>query len=181
MRRWLGLSILACAACVTDAEPYPVAAVANLAPMGAEITGPIEVLGVVRTPPNSYQRTLAAYRVHLPDLAPRRVRIFQMTVCDMDAVPVGRDGMKHLIELADLQEIRRVGDQTHFFAPGIDVAGRRVDVDVGTVQAAISTNGPDASGYVIGQIAVVQELDHADGTPGAWLACGGFTVSEGAR
>jgi hypothetical protein len=174
------LAVLACTGCATDSEPYPVAAVANLEPIAARITGPIEVIGVLHAPSDSSARTLAAYRVRLPDLVPRRVRIFQMNVCDMDTAPVGPDGTRQLIEVADLQEIRRVGVETHFFAPAINLQGRRVDVDVGTAQAQISTSGPDAFGYVFGLIAVVQELDHEDGTPGAWLACGRFIEAPGA-
>ena len=170
MRQALLAWIMTVAGCVTDSEPYPVAAVANLEPLGSEITGPIEVIG---PPSAASQRTLTAQHVRLPDGEPRRVRIFELDVCDSSAAPA--------IAYADLQEIRRVGDQTHFFALDLTVEGRRVDVDTRTVMAYVSTDPADPQGYVIGKIAVVQELDHDDGTPGRWLACGAFAVTGAAR
>jgi hypothetical protein len=180
VKQSLVLAILTCSGCVTDSEPYPVAAVANLAAIGSEVTGPIEVLGV---PSMAYERTLGAYHVHLPDQGPRRVMIFDIDVCDRDAAlaPVGRGGAPHR-PLADLQEIQRVRDETHFFARGINVEGRRVDIDTVTIQvpAPIVRDNPDNPfGSFVGKIAVVQELDHEDGSPGPWLACGVF-VDTGA-
>jgi hypothetical protein len=175
------LSVLAFAGCVTDSEPYPVTAVANLAPMGSEaaaqIEGPIEILG---TPSHDFsQRTLAAYRVHLPDAAPRRVRIYNLDVCDPNAPPPPDTGpVPEQLVIADLQQIRRVGDEAHFFMPGVRVAGRRLDIDTQTVRAELSTTPDIELNYVIGKIAVVQALDRDDGTPGGWLACGVFAEAS---
>jgi hypothetical protein len=60
------------------------------------------------------------------------------------------------------------------------VKGRRIDIDTGTIQGYIDS-GNDGSGNGSGAIAVVQELDHDDGTQGDWLACAPFVDLKVAR
>jgi len=159
--------LIACAGCMTASEPYPVVAVAALTGGASGITGSLEILGANSGKSNATEfdrRTLAAYRVRLPDSAPRRVRLYDARACD---------ATEPLELLADLQLIRRVGDETHFFAQSVLVRGERLDVDTETAQAFVSLV-PDTPSYVIGKIAVVQALDRDDGSPGAWLACGAF-------
>lgn len=164
---------LALGACAPAAEPYPVIAAAELTAIAQDgsITGPIEILGsnVDGDETTDFQlRTLAAYHVHLPDAAPRHAVIYHATSCE---VPDTRPFV-----FADLQTIRTVGNETHFFASGILVDGRRIDVDTETVQAELSTD-PATGLDVLGKIAVVQAPD-VDGAPGAWLACGVFTAVD---
>jgi hypothetical protein len=162
---------LALGACAPAAEPYPVIAAAELTPIAEDITGPIEILGsnVDGDETTDFElRTLAAYHVRLPDAAPRHAVIYHATSCD---VPDTRPFV-----FADLQTIRTVGNETHFFADDILVNGRRIDVDTETVQAELSTH-PGADLDVLGKIAVVQAPD-VDGDPGAWLACGAFTAVQ---
>jgi hypothetical protein len=162
---------LALGACAPATEPYPVIAAAELSPIAEDITGPIEILGsnVEGDETTDFElRTLAAYHVHLPDAAPRHAVIYHAASCELpDTRP---------FVFADLQTIRRVGDETHFFADDILVNGRRIAVDTQTVQAEVSTN-PETGLYVLGKIAVVQAPD-VDGVPGAWLACGVFTAVD---
>jgi hypothetical protein len=166
-RRLVVLVVLVALTGCLPGDPYPVVAVADLRPLGARITGPVEVLGTSSPIPERdiASRTLAAYRVDLPDLAPRRARIYDAPGCDE---PVGEP---HIV--ADLQQIRRVGEEAHFFVLDIPVGDRELVVDTGTIAAAISMD-PTRDNYVIGKIAVVQALDREDGTPGEWLACGVF-------
>jgi hypothetical protein len=162
---------LALGACAPAAEPYPVISAAELTAIAQDITGPIEILGsnVDGDETTDFQlRTLAAYRVHLPDAAPRHAVIYHATSCE---VPDTRPFV-----FADLQTIRTVGNETHFFADDILVNGRRIDVDTETAQAELSTD-PETGLDVLGKIAVVQAPD-VDGTPGAWLACGVFTAVD---
>jgi hypothetical protein len=154
------------ASCVA-AEPYPVVAAAEL--HGDPVHGPLEVLGTgsrLQAEDDLRDgRTLAAYRVVLPDFTPRRVRIYKLDRCDPDlrGVPV----------LADLEEIRRVGGDTHFIATSIVVDGHLAEVDTETTHAEVSMV-PGTRTYIIGQIAVVSALDAPDGSPGALEACGIF-------
>ena len=162
---------LALGACAPAAEPYPVIAAAELTPIAEDITGPIEILGsnVEGGEMTDFQlRTLAAYHVHLPDAAPRHAVIYDAASCD---VPDDRPFV-----FADLETIRKVGDETHFFADGILVQGHRIAIDTQTVQAEVSTQ-PGTDIYVIGKVVVVQAPD-LDGAPGAWLACGVFTAVD---
>jgi hypothetical protein len=184
------MPLIACAGCLIPSEPsqpYAVIAVADLAGIGSDIAGPIEILGA-----NSGSeatkfdlRTLAAYRVRLPDSSPRRARIYDVGSCDVPTVsPPPEDGCgripcpEHPPVLADLQKVQRVGNETHFFAQNILVHGQRLDVDTETVQAAVSLV-PDARSYVIGKIAVIQAADREDGSRGEWQACGVFAIAAG--
>jgi hypothetical protein len=148
-------------------DPYPVVAVAHLQSLGSRIEGPVEVLGTSSPIPERdiSSRTLAAYRVYLPDLEPRRARIYDAPGCDEPA--------EEPRIVADLQQIQRVGEEAHFFALDIPVGDREVVVDTGTIAALVSMD-PTSDDYVIGKLAVVQALDREDGAPGAWLACGVF-------
>ena len=171
------LAALALGACAPEAREYPVIAEAELTAIADDITGPIEVLGANAADPDDAKldmqdfalRTLAAYQVHLPDSAPRRAVIYKAESCQPTDPPPAI--------FADLQTIRRVGDETHFFADGIRVNGRTTAIDTQTTQAEISLNPASRFFYVLGKIAVVQALD-VDGVPGAWLACGAFTAVQ---
>lgn len=162
---------LALGACAPAAEPYPVIAAAELAPLTEDITGPIEILGSNEDGgdmTDAALRTLAAYHVHLPDAAPRHAVIYSAASCDT--------GDDRPLAFADLETIRRAGDETHFFADGILIQGHRTELDTQTVQAELSLQ-PGTDFYVLGKIAVVQAPD-VDGAPGAWLACGVFTAVD---
>ena len=167
------LAALACAGCAPVASPYPVVAAAELIPLAADITGPIEILGDNSAAPDTGDfelRSLAAYHVRLPDSTPRRVLIYDARSCDAPAEPPRI--------IADLQTVRRVGTETHFFANNLLVNGHRVDIDIETAQAEIALK-PGTFFYVLGKIAVVQAAAPEDGPPGTYLACGVFTATPG--
>lgn len=164
---------LACAGCAPPAEPFPVVAAAELAPLAEDITGPIEILGANSagsTASDLALHSVAAYRVRLPDAAPRRVVIYDAGSCATPAPPRTR-------VVADLQTIRTVGHETHFFANHLLVQGRRVDLDVGTAQVELSVE-PDGLFSVLGKIVVVQDMEPAQKPPGTYLACGVFAATQ---
>jgi hypothetical protein len=165
------LAVLACAGCAMPAEPFPVVAAAELMPLAEDITGPIEILGANSADAQTGDfalRSLAAYHVRLPDAASRRVVIYDAGSCDVPAPPRTR-------VIADLQTIREVGNETHFFAHDVLVQGRRVDIDIEVAQADISLQ-PDSFAYVLGKIVVVQAMEPAQKPPGTYLACGVFAA-----
>jgi hypothetical protein len=101
------------------------------------IQGPIEVLGTGKPSgvPDSGPRTLAAYRVQLPDgLAPRLVLMNAPSSCS-NLDPVLRPGGGGAVQ--ELGVLRRVGDETHFFLP----LGDGSYVDTETTTAFASHNG----------------------------------------
>ena len=63
---------LACAGCAPVTEPYPVAAAAELMPLAADITGPIEILG-----DNSAAPAPRRSNQHTPHNAPREAHKMQ--------------------------------------------------------------------------------------------------------
>ena len=138
----LVVSATAAAGCATTPDPYSVDAAAQLAPVatpaGAEagITGPIEILGfALPFPDGDYSRTFAAYKVDLPEGAAPWVRIYTAASCDTPP--------DQAVVFADLGAIRRVGDQTHFFARGVQVGDREVDIDIGTVASTATLESVD--------------------------------------
>ncbi len=169
-------------ACATTPDPYSVDAAAELAPVetqiggDAGITGPLEILGSASPVPTpDYQRTIAAYKVHLGKGAAPWVRIYDAASCEAPG-----DAPK---AIADLGVIRRVGDEVHFFAPHVEVDGRPVDIDTGTVTADVTLNPAWSHGYAVGKLAVVQwPGDSSVPSPGGsgsdippggeWLSCG---------
>jgi hypothetical protein len=164
------LVLLAASGCVSEVSDYPVLARAEL--HGGDVTGPIEVLGTLRDGGEIspyIDRTLAAYRVKLPDAAPRRVVIYDQAWCDppADEPPVR----------ADLDEIRKVGDESHFFVRDLTLHDHHYAVDIGVVYAQVSLFA-DADNYIVGKIVVLRGPDGEDGAPGPWLACGQFVRSE---
>lgn len=161
MKRFFWL--LAAAGCVSESEPYSVMAIAHLEPLDAQISGDLELLspnGVGSAPEKYGVYSIAAYHVSLPDDAPRDVVIYNADSC---ATP-----RENLPAISELPEIRRVADEAHFFAVGMDIV---------LAEAFVSMD-PDflPELYVPGKIAVVQELAPPDGAPPAWLACGVFSL-----
>jgi hypothetical protein len=170
------------AGCGITPEPYEMIAAANLSGT-AGIDGPLELLATgAAAPATGGAHTLAAYRIHLPDLAPRRVRLFRPASCDTPHADVT---LTH-----DLGTIRRVGNETHFFAPA-SIAGRIIDVDIMTATAFVTLDDPEAREfYALGMIAVVQDVVDDEPAPdpgqpgsgptgsgpGPWLACGAFQI-----
>jgi hypothetical protein len=166
------LAALVCTGCAPPAEPFPVIAVAELLPLAEDITGPIEILGANSagsTASDFALHSVAAYRVRLPDAAPRRVVIYDTGSCATPAPPRTR-------VVADLQTIRTVGNETHFFADSLLVKGRRMDLDIGTAQAELSLE-PDGFFSILGKIVVLQDMEPAQKPPGTYLACGVFTAT----
>jgi hypothetical protein len=167
------LACTGCAGCAPPADPYPVVATAALTALAQDITGPIQILDANSAGPPTTDfdlRSVAAFHVRLPDAAPRRVVIYDASSCDGPAPQRTR-------AIADLQTIRTVGNETHFFADDLLVKGHRVDVDIETAQAELSLQ-PGTFFYVLGKIAVVQAEEPADG-PGTYLACGVFAATPG--
>ena len=175
---WL---LVVLAGCGITPEPYEVIAAANLSgPAG--IDGPLELLAPgTAIPQTDGRHMLAAYRIHLPDLAPRRIRLFRPASCDTLHEDVT---LTH-----DLGTIRRVENETHFFAPA-SIAGRIVDVDIMTAIAFVTLNPEAREFYALGMIAVVQDVGDDEPAPdpgppgsgptgsgpGPWLACGAFEI-----
>jgi hypothetical protein len=167
------LGFAACVGCMTDSEPYPTFAVADLAPIdaqsGPDIHGPLEVIGG----PTQERRTVAAYHVHLPDATPRCIRILPLSGCDVPARP---DDM-----YTECLEIRRVGDETHFFVRDLLVDGRRIAIDIGTASAGFPVypdfpgfpEPPEGRGAYDDPVAIVEAID-PDGGLGERLACARF-------
>ena len=185
--RFPALALATAAGCATTPDPYTVDAVAPLAPVAtpagadAAITGPIEILGTGSpVPGDDFMRTFAAYKVHLVEGAAPWVRVYDAPSCDApeDPRPV----------IADLGLIRRVGNETHFFARGIQVRGGTLDIDTGTAAGLVTLDPPltPLFNYVVGKPVVVQLP--GDGTVagpgpggipgigpplgGPWLSCG---------
>ncbi|HEX3760487.1 MAG TPA: hypothetical protein VHW23_17345 [Kofleriaceae bacterium] len=166
------LTVLACAGCAMPAEPFPVVAEAQLMPRAEDITGPIQILdanSAYAQVDDFALHTLTAYQVRLPDTAPRRVVIYDAGSCDD---PPSR----RTRAIADLQMIRKVGNETHFFAHDILVEGHRVDIDIKTAQAEFSLDADPFFG-VLGKIVVVLAADSPDMPPSTYLACGAFVAT----
>jgi hypothetical protein len=134
-------AVVAALGCASDAAgEYPVDAVARLAPTRKDlpyVEGPIEVLGTGK--PSNVQdggpRTLAAYRVQLPDGLAPRVRLGAASCWDPSPLLVpGNLGVQ------ELGVIQRVGDETHFFVPVRDGSGT-VYVDTETTTGVTSRGG----------------------------------------
>lgn len=166
------LAALACAGCTMPAESFPTVAEAQLMPRAEDITGPIEILDAnsAFAQVNDFAvHTLTAYQVRLPDTAPRRVVIYDTGSCDE---PLPRPTQV----IADVQTIRKVDNETHFFAHDILVEGRRVDLDIGAAQAEFSISTEAYLG-ILGKIVVVLAADSPDMPPGPYLACGVFVAT----
>jgi hypothetical protein len=174
---WLAaLAWVGCAGCAMPAVPFTVVAAAELMPVAEDITGPIEILdanSAGATVDDFALHTLVAYHVRLPDAAPRRVVIYDTDSCDVPPPP-------ETLVIADLQTIRTVGNETHFFADDVLVQGRRVDIDIEVAQANLALQ-PDAGIFdVLGKIVVVQTAKPTTtGPPGTYLACGVFAATPG--
>jgi hypothetical protein len=174
------LAALACAGCTTPAEPFPAVAEAQLMPRAEDITGPIEILDAnsAFTQVEDFAvHTLTAYQVRLPDTAPRRVLIYDTGSCDEPQSDPSDPAKRRQTEIiADLQQIREVGNETHFFAHDILVEGRRVDIDTGAAQAEFAIDTEPFQG-ILGKIVVVLAADSPDMPPGPYLACGVFVAT----
>ena len=133
------LAALAAAGCIPGPEaPYPVDAVAQLAPLDADppsITGPIEVLGTgMPDDLASAVRTFAAYRVQLPENVEALIVLESAASC-ADREPLMAPDDPVASQLVGL--IRRVGNEAHFFTP-IAVGEFSREVDTGTATAFAS-------------------------------------------
>jgi hypothetical protein len=136
--------MLAAAGCVAGAadapEGYPVDAVAELAPLADEsprVAGPIEILGtgVTGSAADPGIRTVAAYRVQLPDDTAAYIAMISAASCvDREPLTAPDDPVAEQL----LGTIRRVGDETHFFVDGVQIGDRAVDVDTETASAYLS-------------------------------------------
>jgi hypothetical protein len=184
VRRACAILTLASAGCSVSPTPYEVIAASELAPGTAnDIAGTLEILGTgdASSAPLGYH-TFVAFRVRLPDDTPRRIRLYTPASCDTphpDAKMVW-----------NLGEIRRVGDETHFFSSGVEIGDRLVNVDVVTRAAFIGLNADAKDYYPPNLVAVVEDLvagddnatgpisDPPDTPPHDWLACGRFTLSK---
>lgn len=134
------LAALTAAGCVADSQaPYPVDAVAQLAPLEAAppyITGPIEILGtgMPGDVASSGVRTFAAYHVELPDRLEALI-VLESAVSCADREPLTAPDDPVASQLIGV--IRRVGDETHFFTP-TPVGDYYREVDTGTATAFAS-------------------------------------------
>jgi hypothetical protein len=141
------IAVLAAAGCLTGSsggaqDGYPVEAVAQLAPLGVEpasISGPVEFLGtgMPSTAAEPGARTIAAYHVHLADDLGALVALVNAASCT-DREPLTT--AEQPVAFQDLGLIRRVGDETHFFAPYVQIGDHLVDVDTGTTTAYVPRN-----------------------------------------
>jgi hypothetical protein len=179
--RAIAVVTLACAGCSVSPEPYEVIATVDLSAGTANIAGTLEMLGTgeARPDPINYH-TFAAFHVRLPDDTPRRIRLYTPPSCD---TPHSDARVTW-----NLGEIRRVGDETHFFSSGVEIGDRLVNVDVVTRAAFIVLEPEAADFYPPNLVAVVEDLVPDDATgpiadppgtpPHDWLACGRFTISR---
>jgi hypothetical protein len=134
------LAALTAAGCITASQaPYPVDAVAQLAPLEAGppyITGPIEVLGtgMPEDVATSAVRTFAAYHVQLPDGLEALIVLENAASCaDREPLMAPDDPVPSQL----VGSIRRVGDETHFFTV-TPVGDSYRDVDTETATAFAS-------------------------------------------
>ena len=134
-------TVLAGAGCITGAQDaYPVDAVAQLAPMSPDvprIEGPIELLGtgMPSDVAASLARTVAAYRVQLPDdLSPWVGLVSAASCTDREPLAAPDDPLA----FQDLGLIRRVGEETHFFARYFRTGEPTIEVDTETAIAYAS-------------------------------------------
>jgi len=177
------IATLACAGCSVSPEPYEVVATAELSPGTANIAGTLEVLGTGEARPSDLvYHSVAAYHVRLPDDTPRRIRMYTPASCDTPHTDARATW--------NLGQIRRVGDETHFFSSGVEIGDRLVDVDVITRAVFISLNPAASDFYPPNLVAVVEDLVPGDDDitgptaeppgppPRDWLACGLITLSE---
>jgi len=133
------VALLGCAGCLTGDLPdgYPVEAVAQLVPLDAErpsIAGPIELLGTGMPSRGSDPgvRTIAAYNVQLADGVDAFVELVNAASCtDRELLTSPEEPVAAQL----LGMIRRVGDETHFFTPGVQVGDQFVDIDTETATA----------------------------------------------
>lgn len=138
------LAALAGAGCITGSPgPYPVEAVAQLEPRSVDcpIAGPIEVLGtgMPRDVADPGVRTFAAYHVQLPENFTPWVLLANTASCADLESPTPPDPP---ISSEVLGEIRRVGEETHFFTDAGPVGGSFILVDTETVTAVVSPQLP---------------------------------------
>jgi hypothetical protein len=180
--RAIAVMTLACAGCSVSPEPYEVVTAAELSPGTANIAGALEVLGTGEAIPSQFPyHIFAAFHVRLPDDTPRRIRLYTPASCDTPHTDARA--------LWNFGQIRRVGDETHFFSTGVEIGDRLVTVDVVTRTSFVflePTGLPEY--YIFNLVAVVEDLvpgeDDVAGPMSAhspvmpqydWLACGGFT------
>ena len=181
-----GIAAALGAGCTTTDDSYVIDAFAELAPLGAagpQITGRLEVLSATQRGDSAdYERAIAAHRVQLPAAASPWIRLWIAPACEPGA------GQPMLYQ--DLGLIRQVGDDVHFFDRGVVVAGRTIDLDIGTATAAVTLD-PVPSGDLFKLIAVAQAPGSEGGETtteviggrvvpvgGAWLACGAFALTR---
>ncbi len=139
------VALLGCAGCLTGdlSDGYPVEAVAQLVPRDAElpaVVGPIEFLGTGMpgrlADPGA--RTIAAYKVQLAEGVDALVALVNAASC-ADREPL--TSPEEPVAVQSLGMIRRVGDETHFFTPGVQLGDQVVDIDTETAIAYAPREG----------------------------------------
>ena len=180
---------IACAGCATSQPPYEVIAVANIQPGTETIAGPLELLGLGEPGLDPYgDHMLAVDHLRLPSDRPRGIRLYTTFVLGSPFTPASCDTPRADVRAVwNLGEIRRVGDETHFFVDGVEIGDRVLSVDVRT-QFAFLNLAPDSQLYAPVVLAVVEELvpgaptgilfDPPGSGPRDWLACGAFVVPK---
>ena len=137
----LAIALLATAGCIaTSPGEYRVDAVAELAPADAAspaIEGPIEFLatGMPSNVADAGVRTVAAYRVRLPHDVTAIAALLSAASC-ADRTPLFSDDDP--VAVQDIGLLRRVGDETHFFAQFIQVGDRTLEADTETATVFVS-------------------------------------------
>ena len=141
------VAVLACTGCLTGtpgdpSDGYPVEAIALLAPVGAEppsVDGPIELLGtgIPGSVADVGARTIAAYHVHLAEGVDAFIELVNAASCT-DREPLTSAEQPVAAQLLGL--IRRVGDETHFFTPYVQIGDHAVDIDTETATAYAPRN-----------------------------------------
>lgn len=189
--RWV--LAIACAGCGTSRPPYEVIAVANIQPGTETIAGPLEVLGIGEPGPDSGgYHMLVVDHLRLPSDRPRRIRLYTTFVLGSPYTPASCDTPHaDTRPIWNLGEIRRVGDETHFFVDEVEIGDRVLSVDVRTQFAFINLEAEgDSQFYPTVVLAVVEELvpgapngtgfvfDPQGSGPRDWLACGAFVVPK---
>jgi hypothetical protein len=143
----LAVALLAAAGCLTGtpgdpSDGYPVEAVALLAPLGSEppsVDGPIEFLGtgMPGSVADAGARTIAAYHVHLAEGVDAFVELVNAASCT-DREPLTSAEQPVAAQVLGL--IRRVGDETHFFTPYVQIGDQIRDIDTETATAYAPRN-----------------------------------------
>lgn len=158
------LPALLLAACTLEDVPDPPVRLRVELESTAGITGALDLLARNVRTEEAYGYELDPRGIHLPDAGYHRVRVYQHG-CHRE--------LPFDYVYADLEELRMVGDEAHFFSRAFVVDGKPTPVDIVTAYASLTIDpyAYDAEVFPFGESIIIHAPDLADGSPGAREAC----------